>query len=179
MAGFNDYLGAIDSYLGDDDMLGAPAKHRRHHHAMARRPQHATAAHVLKAANTGVPDAGPRIEPLGFTTIAFVAGNLTLTATASPQKPFKGSRLVIAENRTATAVGLVSLSSLRIGVREVMVSAQPVPIAAFSPTAFGVELMLDECGPGIIITATFVISVTPAGAEVVSVGATIMGLSWS
>jgi hypothetical protein len=101
--GFRDYLGAIDSYLGDDDMLGAPARR----HAIARHghpgmhPLRGRVLQTLSQPMPGVPAQGPREEPLGFTTVTFTnASGTTLQATAQPQKPFKGKRLVIVPARS-------------------------------------------------------------------------------
>jgi hypothetical protein len=178
--GFREYLGAIDAYVGDDDILGAARRgHPSHGHAMRRRPLAHAAAATLHAANTGIVTPGPRIEPLGFTAVQFTAASgLILQATGRPQKPFKGSRLVVVDQRLGTG-GLVSITSLKIGVREVLVSTQGIPAQAFAPNAFGIELMMDEAGPGIEIVATYVISAAPAGADVVNVGTTVMGMSWS
>jgi hypothetical protein len=192
-----DELGDLDMVSGDDeigwDVLGARPVHR----AAARHPLHqrmnirqVAAAKRMQRANAaveelenhsgvqGVPSRQPVVEPLGFTVVTFTAASgTTLQATATPQKKMKGNRLVIDEVRSATAVGLVTLASLKIGTREVLVSAQPVPARMFAPGAFGVALRLVEAGPGIIITATFVISAAPAGADTVTVSAAMNALT--
>lgn len=130
----------------------------------------------------GVPVPGPRVEPLGFPVFTFgAATGTTITQIARPQKPFKGSRLVIDVARTgATATGLVSVADLSIGARPVLVNrAQPIPAAAFAPTAFGIELLMDTATPGVDITLTLSISAAPAMTDVVVVGCTILGLTWS
>jgi len=195
MSGFREFLGAIDDYVGDDDVMSLGddelgALRRRGHggHGRAVHPHALSAAQrrkILAAQTlrdvdgmTGLPQRQAVIEPLGFTVVTFTAASgTTLQATATPQKPMKGSRLLIAEVRAATATGLVTLTSLKIGQREVLLSAQGVPIAGFANNAVGVALQLVEAHPGIIITATYVISAAPVMAETVTVGTMINALS--
>lgn len=198
MSNFMSFLGDIDDMVGDDDLaylegdeLGAARHLMRHgHHGAVR---HAHQRHVSRrqaraaavatelrdnAGMTGLPARQPVIEPLGFTVVTFTAASgTTLQATATPQKPMKGSRLVIDQVRSATATGLVTLASLKIGTREVLISAQPVPAGMFAPGAFGVALRMVEAHPGIIITATFVISAAPVMAETVTVSTGLNALS--
>lgn len=188
MSGFREFLGDIEDYVGDDDVmelgddeLGALRGRRGHHaHRHVKHRRTAIAAATLRDVGgmTGLPQRQAVIEPLGFTVVTFTAASgTTLQATATPQKPMKGSRLLIAEVRAATATGLVSLTSLKIGQREVLLSAQGVPIAGFANNAVGVALQLVEAHPGIIITATYVISAAPVMAETVTVGTMINALS--
>lgn len=180
-----------DDLVGDDDFdeLGARGRRRRpargrggsirQKAAAKRQARAAAAAEVLEgSAVAGVPSRQAVVEPLGFTVVTFTAASgTTLQATAQPQKKMKGSRLVIEEVRSATATGLVTLSSLKIGTTEVLLSAQPVPAGAFRANAFGVALRLVEAGPGIIITATFVISAAPVMAETVTISTMLNCLS--
>jgi hypothetical protein len=66
-----------------------------------------------------------------------------------------------------------------VGVREVLTSAQPIPAEAFAPTAFGVDLMMDDAIPGVIVTATFNVSAAPGAGDSIVVGTTVIGLTWS
>lgn len=196
MSSFREYLGALDDYLGDDDeMLGAPRRRRSgargrrggvpgFGRALAPTSRAEAAAHALTPPIAGVPKPGARLEPLGFPAFAFVVGGATtITQQATPQKPFKGSRLVIDTARTnagASASGLVTVTSLKVGVREVLVSAQPIGAGSFAPNAFGVELMMDEAVPGVLITLTLAISAAPTVVgDRVDCAGTIIGLSWS
>lgn len=175
--GFKDYLGAFDEYIGDDELLGARAmvKHRAP-------PIRAIAQRQLVTPMPGVPKAGPRLEPVGFPAFAFVvAGATTIAQTTRPQKPFKGSRLVIDIARTgATATGLITVVSLKIGARDVLVNANPIGAGTFAANAFGVELMMDEATPGIDIVLTLATSAAPTAAgDRIDIAATIVGMSWS
>lgn len=179
--GFRDYLGALDDYLGEDaEYLGA-APRRVVRRAPAPRPLAAAARAQLAQPMPGVPKAGPRIEPLGFPIISFTnASGLTLNATTRPQKPFKGSRLVLDIARTgAGATGLVSVASLKVGARDVLVNANPIGAGTFAPNAFGVELMMDEAVPGIDIVLTLTCSVAPGAGERIDINASVLGMTWS
>lgn len=195
MPNIEEYLAGIDEYLADDDMGArrrSPRRSRRSRGGGGLRraplpnagatPTRQQAAAALTSYAPGIPQGGPRVEPLGFAVFAFTAtSGLTLVQTARPQKPFKGSRVVIDIARTgASATGLVSIADLSIGTRPVLVNrAQPIPAGAFAPTAFGIELMMDDAGPGIDITLQLVISAAPTTVDTVVVGATILGLTWS
>lgn len=180
--GFNDYLGAYDDYLGDDDMLGAPVRRRGRmvlpaaHSAIANR-----ARAQLAQPMPGVPKSGPRIEPLGLPGAQFVnAGATTILVSTTPQKPFKGSRLVIDIVRgPVVSGGLVTVSRLKVGARDVLVNSNPVPAAAFGPTAFGIELQMDEAGPGVVIEVEYRITASPSAGNTVDVGGAIIGMTWS
>lgn len=173
------FIGDLDNYMGsDDDMLmGAPRR---------RRPQAVTnrrraAASLLSSPAPGVPQAGARIEPLGFPTVTFNnTSGVLLTSTARPQKPFKGSRLGVTVARTgATATGLVTVARLTIGARDVFVNNQPIPAELFAPNAFGIELNMDEAGPGIDIAVQFGVSAAPGAGDSIVVGVCIIGLTWA
>lgn len=181
--GFRDYLGAFDDYLGDDEeYLGAPVRRRvaARSVAIARPVAHAAKAQLAQPM-PGVPKAGPRIEPLGFPILTFTnASGLTLVATTRPQKPFKGSRLVLDIARTGVgATGLISVASLKVGARDVLVNANPIGAGTFAPNAFGVELMMDEAVPGIDVVLTLTCSVAPGAGERIDVNGTVLGMTWS
>lgn len=175
--GFRDYLGAMDDYIGDDDMLGAPARRRG---AIARRPLASAARAQLSQPMPGVPKAGPRLEPLGFPTFTFLPAAATvILQTTSPQKPFKGSRLVIDIARTGAATGLITVTRFKVGARDVLVNDNGIGAATFGANAFGVELMMDEAVPGILLTLQLTISIVPPAATQVDVAATVIGMTWS
>lgn len=178
MAGFREYLGALDDYIGDDDMLGAAPRRR----APARAPLVAAAQRQLHQAMPGVPKSGPRLEPLGFPVFAFaLATATTVVQTTNPQKPFKGSRLVLDIARSgATAIGLVTVGSLKVGARDVLVNTNPIGAATFAANAFGVELMMDEAVPGVNLACSITLGLPAlAAADIVNVSATVIGMTWT
>lgn len=127
----------------------------------------------------GVPMPGLRLQPLGLGASAFTAASgTTLTLTGTPQRPFKGQRLVVDITRTgASATGLVTINQLNIGTDNQMVSSQGIGAGAFAATAFDVNLQLAPCTPGILVTVQFNISAAPAGADRVDFSGTIFGTS--
>jgi hypothetical protein len=125
----------------------------------------------------GVPMPGARLQPLGFGSSAFtVASGTVLSLTASPQRPFKGQRLVVDITRTgASATGLITITRLDVGTANQLVSSGPLAAAAFAATAFDVNLELDPATPGILIVVQLAISVAPAGADRVDFAAVMFG----
>lgn len=120
---------------------------------------------------------GARLQPLGFGASAFTAASGTvLSLQATPQRPFKGQRLVVDITRTgASATGLITITRLDVGTANQLVSSGPLSAAAFAATAFDVNLQLDPATPGILIVVQFAISAAPAAADRVDFSATMFG----
>jgi len=171
-----------DELAGDDDdeMMGAiavPSRYRRLRRSnMVQRAKRAY-MNKLAPAVPGVVPPGARNFPLGFGSFAFVNGGATTAIlTASPQRPFKGRRLVIDVKRTANALGeLVTITGLTIGANDQRVAATALPAEAFLPGAFGVDLSLDPATPGIDITLELAISAAPGAGESVTVSPMLIG----
>lgn len=125
----------------------------------------------------GAPAIGVKLQPLGFNAITFTAASgLTLPATTRPQKPFKGKRLVADIARTgASATGLVTITSLTIGVNNQFVSTGPVGAGAFAAGAFDTNVELSACSTALDITVNYAISVAPAMADTVAIATTLFG----
>lgn len=125
----------------------------------------------------GAPAVGIKLQPLGFNTVSFTATSGTaLPATTRPQKPFKGKRLVVDLARTGTtATGLVTISSLTIGVQNQFVSTGSIGAAAFAAGAFDVNMELSACSTALDITVNYSISAAPTTTDRVDVGTTLFG----
>lgn len=125
----------------------------------------------------GVPAPGARNFPLGFGTHQFAAGGATAAVlTARPQRPFKGSRLVVSIARAgASATGLVTITQLAVGQNNQLVSAQALPAEGFLPDAFQTVLSLDPATPGIDIVLGIAISAAPTTTDTVDVSAMLIG----
>ncbi len=67
---------------------------------------------------------------------------------AQPQLIFRGSRLII----PSSVANFFLVSDIRVGKDSQAVSSNPIPAAAFSELAVGVNLGLDTASPGIIIS---------------------------
>jgi hypothetical protein len=125
----------------------------------------------------GAPNIGAKLQPLGFNVVTFTAASGTaLTATTRPQKPFKGRRLVVDIARTgASATGLVSITSITVGVNNQLVSTGAVGAGAFAATAFDCNVSLSACSSALDIAVNYAISAAPAMADTVVVGTTLFG----
>lgn len=140
-------------------------------------PGRAVPARRLIPSVPGAPQIGLRLEPLGFTTVAFTAASGTaLSATTRPQRPFKPKRLVVDIARTgATATGLVTVTEISIGTNNQMVSRNPIGAGAFAATAFDVNLELAACSTALDITVGYALSAAPAMADRIDIATTMLG----
>lgn len=159
-----------------DINMGALEIGRRRRRAMQRRGGGVPGRRLIPRV-PGVPMPGARLQPLGFGASAFTAASGTvLSLTATPQRPFKGQRLVVDITRTgATATGLITITRLDVGTANQLVSSGPLSAAAFAATAFDVNLQLDPATPGILIVVQFAISAAPGAADRVDFSATMFG----
>jgi hypothetical protein len=125
----------------------------------------------------GAPMIGAKLQPLGFTVVTFTATSGTaLSATTRPQKPFKGRRLVVDLARTgATATGLVTISSITVGVVNQLVSTGPVGAGAFAATAFDCNVSLSACSSALDIAVNYSISTAPTTTDTVAISTTLFG----
>lgn len=125
----------------------------------------------------GAPAIGAKLQPLGFTVVTFGAATGTaLAATTRPQKPFKGRRLVVDIARTGTtATGLVTVTSITVGVNNQLVSTGAVGAGAFAPTAFDCNVSLSACSSALDIAVNYAISAAPTMTDTVSIATTIFG----
>lgn len=177
-------LGALfdDELEGEDDDELGRRSFGRYSRGRARGGRSLKArkrAYVRKIAPAipGVPSAGARNYPLGFGVAIFSAASATsITLTASPQRPFKGMRLVVDAGRTgASATGLVTVTNLNVGQNNQLVSNAALPAEAFAPNSFGTGLSLDPATPGINISLQLAISALPTGTDTVAVSAMLIG----
>ena len=188
----DDYAG--DDYAGEDvlgDFLGAGqrprfGKRRRSRRLPGRialgRPLHQAPGWRTAQAAPGVMQPTEQLLPLGFNpdggSFSFVNGGPTqLFFRASPQKPFRGERLIVDVVKSAGAVGnTVNIDTIAVGTDLQIVSAAPFPAVAFAPTAFGVRLALTAAQPGIVITISCsLIGTALAPGESVTVVPVVLG----
>jgi hypothetical protein len=162
--------------IGDYDLgaFGFRRKKRPARGAVSRVP-----ARRLIPSTPGVPNRGLGEQPLGLGASAFTAASGTLlTLSASPQRPFRGRRLVVDITRTgASATGLVTITRLDVGADNQLPGSGAIGAGTFAATAFGVDLDLDPATPGVTVTAQFNISAAPAMADRVDFSATLIGQS--
>lgn len=125
----------------------------------------------------GSPAIGVKLQPLGFSTVAFTATSGTaLAATTRPQKPFKGRRLVVDIARTGTtATGLITITSITVGVNNQLVSTGAVGAGAFAATAFDCNVELSACSSALDIAVNYAISAAPTMTDRVDIATTLFG----
>jgi hypothetical protein len=181
MLGDYDILGALDDDMlgalsnSTPELLGAIARRR----AQPRRmPSPGAAALKQRFAfkAPGVPAAGARRMPLGFSSFTFVnAGVTTFSFIALPQVPFKGRRLVIDIVRTGAAAIAVRVDDIQVGTRSQMAGLLAISASVFVPGAFDVDLGMDQCTPGTQIAVNVSLSAGPAVGDNVTVTPTLIG----
>jgi len=169
-------LGALmeddeDPILGARRMTRVPA--RRGGSRAARR----ALVKALVPSTPGVPKPGFREFPLGFAPIQFTpTSGLTLNLVAQPQRPHKGTRLVLDIVRSAAGSGgLITVSSILVGQQNQLQSAQPIIAAAFEQDSTYVQLALDAATPGIDVIIGVTCSAAPGAGETVDVGGALWG----
>ena len=109
----------------------------------------------------------------GVLTAAFPS----ITFGASPQKPFRGQRIVAVVNRSAGAgaVGVRIQGGVFVGTDLQAASFGDTPLEVFAPTAFGVDLVLAPAGPGIQYRLPVLANPAVPGGETVAVQITVLG----
>ena len=158
--------------IGADIELGwNPFKRKR---AGARR---SSAARRLLPQVPGVPARGLGEQPLGFGSSAFTATSGTLlTLTASPQRPFRGRRLIVDLTRTGTtSTGLVTLVRLDVGVDNQLPGSGAIAVSTFANNSVGVNLDMDPATPGVTITLQFNVSAAPTTTDRIDFAAALIG----
>lgn len=116
---------------------------------------------------------------LGFGTLTPAVNIITLNA--SPQRPFRGERLIVSTQRSAGAALVpVRVTEFKIGENSQLVGAAALPVETFAPDAFGVRLAMSPSAPGIQILLTIVTDVgaVPGGESIVCTGAIIGRALW-
>ena len=140
-------------------------------------------AQQLRKGAPGAPAISEMLLPLGLSQFTFTAnGPTSAVLVAQPQLAFRGERVVLSGvGKTLigpTALDAISVGDIKIGQRSQLVSAQPLPGAAFSAVAFGVRTALDPCAPGILISVAVNYIGPPLGEdETLTISGVIFGRS--
>lgn len=167
------------AYLGQERVLARRGARMRTFRSPSKRV--ARLAEVAREVSDPLPGVGrlqPAVWPLGFPTIQFTNTSATaLQSQTSPQRPFKGSRVIIALARTANATQLVTMNNLRVGTNSQLISTDPVAVAAFAADAFHTVLQLQQAKPGVNVTFDFGVSANPGTGETIDVQPTILGIT--
>lgn len=190
---------------GDEDaLLGALLGRRRRRQQMRRqggRPpvttqnQLATAiANARQAAQTpqvmlrnepplinrinGVPARSRQVLPLGFPilTCTNVANSGGGDVTANPQKPWRGSKLIVSISGTNSNNYGVSVLPV-IGTNPTLASPDAVDARSFPANALGNELVVEAAAPGITVRLSFNVGPNVGAGDTVICQATWLGES--
>lgn len=162
--------------MNEDPILGARRSRVPARRGGSARMRQALYKHLVPR-SPGVPKPGFREFPLGFEPVQFTdSSNLTLFLVAHPQRPHKGTRLVLDIVRSADGIGgLITVSSFMIGENSQLQSAEPIIAASFDTDSTYVQLSCDPASVGNIITIGITCSVQPTAAATVDVGGALWG----
>jgi len=161
--------------ISQDPILGRRVPSRRGGTSRMRAALHK----ALVPVTPGVPKPGAREFPLGFAPIQFVnAGPQQLDLVALPQRPHKGTRLVLDIAESVAGVGgLITVDSLLVGQANQLQSAEPIIAGAFANDSTYVMLNLDPATPGIRIVVRINITGVLGIGETVDVGGALWGVA--
>ena len=138
-----------DSEIGLEDIVGAVVAEVKKQAANGQRVRGMNRIQGLSGAqqlrNEGNSVARRQIAPIPLTTIAAGA---TATINFRPQRPIRAERLVL----DGSAVGGVFLVDFLVGAEPQFVNSGAVPVSAFQPQAFGIDLKGNTAQPGIDVT---------------------------
>lgn len=169
------FLGALPSYVGDDDwvgddddmiVLGRRGRRRRPMRGIPRAPMgpsmaaaSARANHVASLVRPDVPGTPARdaaLLPAGFPVFSFAlaTGTNIVSQQMNVQTPFRGQRLtaVVIRNGTSAATSAPLISIFQVGQKPILTSPSPVPLEVFAQNAFDTNLLLPPTVPGVIYT---------------------------
>lgn len=165
------FLGALPTYVGDDDIgddmvvLGRRGRAR----AFQRIPRTsmspsasaaaARANHVASLVRPDVPGTPARdaaMLPAGFPVFSFAlaTGTNIISQQLNIQTPFRGQRLVAQVIRSGTSAQTTAplIAIFQVGQKPVLTSPSPVPLEIFAQNAFDTNLLLPPTVPGVIYT---------------------------
>lgn len=124
----------------------------------------------------GSPSAAELLSPLGLGGGTLTSTSPSLQLEASPQRPFRGERLIIDVRRSAGAANIpVVVRALKVGENSQFVGSSGVPADVFRPDAFGVRLAMSAATPGILIVLALDAGATIPVGETIDISAAIIG----
>jgi len=137
---------------------------------------------LRSASKAGVAAPAEELDYLPFVTVVLDSATPNGNATAFPQRPFRGERL-IANASYVTAAGAFSNASdvviispaIYVGAVQVGASQGDTPLSAFRADAFGVRLSMPSAGQGTRIFIPYVTTVPIAAGDRIIVNFTLIG----
>ncbi len=186
---FDDEVSGLATVGEDDaeDVVGALIKKaiKLNPRAMAARGAAAAlprwAAHLT---GQGVSRPAEEMDTLPFTCTPLTLATPTGNATALPQRPFRGERIIAVATLLDTAApgvftnasDFVTISpAIFVGAVQVGASQGTVPLSAFQANAFGVRLAFPPAGQGTRIFIPYVSQVPLSATQSIVVSITVIG----
>jgi hypothetical protein len=133
----------------------------------------------------GISRPAEELDPLPFDVIQFPSGVLaagaTSSATAFPQRPFRGERLVASAIKTNAGVstdvsnGIIISPAIFVGAVQVGSSQGDMSLSVFSNQAFGVRLAFPPTGQGSRIFIPFRLGFAQVAGDSVVINFTVIG----
>lgn len=172
----DNFLGALDWHVGEDDELGArrgrgrgrggggggyrgrgggggyrSAAHNRQLSAQSRANRAASFAMPDVA---GVPSRDAALLPASFPVVTFVAatGTNIVPVTTQPQTPYRGQRMtaIVIRNGATALVTAPLIAYLQVGMKPIITTINPVALEIFNQNAFDTNLLMPPTLPGVI-----------------------------
>lgn len=162
-----------DDMDGDDQMVGRRARRRG-----ARPVTVPTPAWMNATTSQGVSRPQESLDFLSFTPLVIAAGASTGTLTSSPQRPFRGERLILTANNVTGGADVSGTATINpaifVGAVQVGSNQGATPYQAFRADAFGVRLAWPAAGQGTTINIPTVLT-TVAAAGGVALSGVVFG----
>lgn len=170
-----------DEMEGDDYGYGATIVGRggrRRGRPGARQQIVPTPSWMNATTSQGVSRPQENLDFLSFTPLTIPAGATSGTLTASPQRPFRGERLILTANNVTGGADVSGTATINpaifVGAVQVGANQGATPFAAFRADAFGVRLSWPAAGQGTTINIPTVLT-TVAAAGGVAINGTVFG----
>lgn len=157
------YLGALNTFIGDPDYLGYRRQYRGgggYGSPMTNAAQQRAnrAASFVRPDIPGTPMRDAALMPMAFPVFQFAlaTGINSITQTANPQTPFRGQRLTsnVIRNGASALLTAPVISVLQVGQKPMLVTTgNGVPVEVFSQQSFDTNLLFPPTVPGVVYLA--------------------------
>ena len=127
----------------------------------------------------GAPARGLRKVPLPLGSVAWGVGLTTTNEavlTARTQRPYKGVRLIFTTSRVgATSGGLLTIEEIKVGQDPQPAADGSMPLDAFGPSVWDMDLDLTPLAPGIEIKVRVKTTIVPGGTDRIDIAGMFVG----
>lgn len=185
-----DFLGALDSYVGD---IGRPRRRGRGRGGrgfMQRRgggsPNTSAAqyranavAAMVRPDLAGAPSRDAALLPASWPVFSFALANGTNAQTQqmNVQTAFRGQRIVaqVIRNGTSAQVSAPLITFLIVGMKPILATGTPVPVEIFAQNAFDTNVLLPPTMPGVTYTLSMQLSAALTTTDTITVLIGVLG----